>query len=365
MVEKSKRLGEMLVEAGLVTLPQLERALDWQKARGGRLGMTLVSMAVLTEAELMTFLAKKTGTRVVCLSETAVEQRVLDLVPVDLVEKYNVVPVEMRDPHTLVLACADPTDVVCFDELEFATGYHLVPVVASFAEVVSAINRWYRGIAVNDEEGGGALADASSDVLKSRPERKRLGEKLMEAGMVTRADLRHALRMQEVRGGLLGANLVAIGALEEQTLLRFLARQSGLREVDLSQVAVSDELLKRIPKRLVERFQVVPVAFHPPRTLVVACADPTNLDALDQVRFVIGGRIEPVLASQTAISEFIRAHYEEAIPVKRGRGQVIKDVAAQRKAYFEGRRIDLEFGTPARGDPEILIFDRSVEEEGG
>lgn len=122
-----ERLGQLLLDAGLVTHDQLEEALARQRAGGGRLGSCLVELGIVSEAMLLQFLSRHYGVAVADLSR--IDKTVLPLIPPGTARRKLVLPLR-RTGLQLALAVVDPSDVALLDELQFQTGLHIVPHVA-------------------------------------------------------------------------------------------------------------------------------------------------------------------------------------------------------------------------------------------
>lgn len=142
-VAETMRLGELLVDAGKITPTQLEETLKGQAIFGGRFGTNLVEMGYLDEQELAHFLSQKTG-----IAHTSPEQlmeippHVVGAVPEEYVRKYRVMPVALNN-RKLTLAMLDPSDFQAIDEIAFATGYIVVPVIAPELRMLSAMEKYY------------------------------------------------------------------------------------------------------------------------------------------------------------------------------------------------------------------------------
>ncbi|OQA37443.1 MAG: bacteriophage N4 adsorption protein B [Acidobacteria bacterium ADurb.Bin340] len=134
---------------------------------------------------------------------------------------------------------------------------------------------------------------------------RKLGERLVDAELITSAQLQEALRHQRIAGGRMGSNLVALGFITEDVLMDFLAQQTGVPRVDLREVEISLEVLRRVPRRLAEQLNVMPLAVKEPKSLVLAMADPLDLNAIDSCRFASGLNIEPVVVSISQLKQFI------------------------------------------------------------
>ncbi|HJW72923.1 MAG TPA: hypothetical protein VJ486_08700 [Geothrix sp.] len=138
---------------------------------------------------------------------------------------------------------------------------------------------------------------------------KRLGELLVEGGLITPAQLQSAITHQKIARGRLGSNLVALGYITEEVLMDFLSHQAGVPQLDARNLEVRPEILKLIPHRLAEQFTVLPIAFKEPKSLVLAMSDPSDLNAMDSARFASGLNIEPVVASHSALRKAISDLY--------------------------------------------------------
>ncbi|CAM2008507.1 type IV-A pilus assembly ATPase PilB [Acanthopleuribacter pedis] len=138
----SKKLGELLVKAGLITQEQLETAMSVQNKDGGRLGHTLIKLKYVGEDEITQFLSKQYGVPAINLAKLNIDGSVVKLVPSDVALKYEVLPVS-RQGATLTLAMVDPTNVFAMDDIKFMTGYNVEPVVASEMAIKDAVSRYY------------------------------------------------------------------------------------------------------------------------------------------------------------------------------------------------------------------------------
>ncbi len=144
-----------------------------------------------------------------------------------------------------------------------------------------------------------------------QPETKKIGEMLVEAGLITQAQLQEALRHQRITGGRMGSNLVALGFVSEDLLMDFLAQKTGVPRLDLKNLDIPVNVLQRIPKRLADQLVVLPVALKEPKSLVLAMTDPSDLNAVDSARFASGLNIEPVVASYSSLKQAIGEQYRK------------------------------------------------------
>lgn len=146
--------------------------------------------------------------------------------------------------------------------------------------------------------------------------RKKLGELLLEEKLIDDFQLSSALSHQKKWGGRLGNNLVALGFLTERQLLDFMARKFNLQKIDVLTQKIDPRVLEKIPKEMAVKHGVMPVRIDqegPASFLVVAMFDPTNLMAIDEIRFKAGMNIRPVLAAQSQIVKAIQSSYRGVI----------------------------------------------------
>ena len=136
------RLGRLLIDNGLITEDDLNNALEDQADSGERLGHYLVEKGLVEEADLVRLLSDQYGVPAADIEELEVLDKVLELVPAEMARRYLLVPVALDD-KALDVAMVDPTDVVAMDDLKFATGLRIQPMVASERAVKEAIERLY------------------------------------------------------------------------------------------------------------------------------------------------------------------------------------------------------------------------------
>jgi type IV pilus assembly protein PilB len=138
-----------------------------------------------------------------------------------------------------------------------------------------------------------------------------IGQKLIEAGLIDEPVLNKAVQQQKNMGGSLTASLVKIGALTEEELLEFLSRLYAAPPIDLKGYEPDPNLIKLIPGELATKFMALPVA-RSGRRLVVAMANPSNIFAIDDIKFITGCEVEPHVASENSLKRAIDRAYDSA-----------------------------------------------------
>jgi type IV pilus assembly protein PilB len=136
------RIGELLVREKVLSLQQLQQAQDEAKRTGKRLGATLSRLGYVDDQKLTQFVAKQYSLPSINLGEIDIDAAVLKLVPRDICEKHQVIPVRRNGP-TLIVAMADPSNIYAIDELKFLTQYNIEPVVSSEGALEAALSRYY------------------------------------------------------------------------------------------------------------------------------------------------------------------------------------------------------------------------------
>jgi hypothetical protein len=140
----AKKLGEILIDSGLIDNIQLEAALGRQKTWGGKLGHTLIEMGFVNEEALAEAISKYIRIPYVNLFDPPLVDKQIKLLAPNLVKKYEVVPTRLRE-NTLYVAMADPFDLDTISELQFITNLKISPVLALESEIKDAIRKYYDG----------------------------------------------------------------------------------------------------------------------------------------------------------------------------------------------------------------------------
>ncbi|MFC1769872.1 type IV-A pilus assembly ATPase PilB [Nitrospirota bacterium] len=159
------KLGQMLINAKIITEGQLNQALTLQKKAGGRLGTNLVKLGYVTEERLVAFLSKQFGVPAINLADHKIDLTVVKLIPMDMARKYTIMPVA-RVGATLTIAMADPSNIFAIDDVKFMTGYNVEVAVSSESGIAASIAAYYGGKAgavVSAEDSQAKAAEASKD----------------------------------------------------------------------------------------------------------------------------------------------------------------------------------------------------------
>ncbi|HEY7413436.1 MAG TPA: type IV-A pilus assembly ATPase PilB [Vicinamibacteria bacterium] len=136
----------------------------------------------------------------------------------------------------------------------------------------------------------------------------KLGELLLKENMVTPQQLQEALSHQKMNGGKLGKAFVSLGYVRDEEITSLLSRQYGVPSINLDHFEVDASIIKVIPADTARKYQILPLS-RSGATLTIAMADPTNVFAMDDIKFMTGYNVEPVVASETSLEDAIDRYY--------------------------------------------------------
>ncbi len=183
----------------------------------------------------------------------------------------------------------------------------------------------------------------------------RLGEILVRDSLITSDQLKQALDHQKREGGRLGTCLVKLGLVSDEDITAVLSRQYGVPSINLKFYEVDPSVIKLIPQETAVRYQIVPLS-RVGSTLTIAMTDPTNVFAMDDIKFMTGFNVEPVVASESAISEAIGKFYGAAESVEE-LDKVMKDLAGEDAALeLSQEEADMDLASLEKAAEEAPII---------
>jgi len=144
------RIGRMLLRDGVINETQLQTALKRQRELGGRIGTHFIELGYVNEKTLVNYLSKQYEVPGVALSEFPLDKDVLDMIPPEFAQKFNVIPLK-REGKYLTVAMVNPKDVFAIDAIRFRTGLDIKPVVACEKSIKKILEEHYKTKALEDE----------------------------------------------------------------------------------------------------------------------------------------------------------------------------------------------------------------------
>jgi type IV pilus assembly protein PilB len=184
----------------------------------------------------------------------------------------------------------------------------------------------------------------------------RIGELLLKEKRITPEQLQEALSYQRQSGGKLGANLVKLGFVKDEEITSLLSKQYGVPSISLNQFEIDPAVIKLVPAETAHKYQIIPLS-RVGATLTIAMTDPTNVFALDDLKFMTGYNVEPVVAWETAVLDAIQKYYgAPGIGPNKGGGnnQKIVETASGESALEIAARAMQEMPLVDAGDVEVL-----------
>ncbi len=171
----------------------------------------------------------------------------------------------------------------------------------------------------------------------------KLGELLVQENLISPQQLQEALTYQKQHGGKLGYNLVKLGFVKDEEIAGLLSRQYGVPAINLARFEIDPTVIKLVPAETAQKYQILPLS-RAGANLTIAMVDPTNVFAMDDIKFMTGYNVEPVVASETAIMESIDKYYGSAhsLQLKEVMSELAETDGGDVEVLEEASDIDLE-----------------------
>jgi hypothetical protein len=164
MAPKKKRFGELLVEKKVITEDDLNRALSYISKNGGRVGDALVALEIISESQLLSALRYHFGIPAVELRRIRIRKDIIGLLPKDTALKHRAVPFKIKD-KTLLVVMSNPMDINAIEDIEFASGYRIQPILSKESEIAKALDAYYLGIKPVKMDEQAVREDDGDDIL--------------------------------------------------------------------------------------------------------------------------------------------------------------------------------------------------------
>jgi len=180
-------------------------------------------------------------------------------------------------------------------------------------------------------------------------------QKLVDAHLIEESALVKAVQQQKNLGGTLAGNLVKIGAISEEALLEFLSRLYNVPYIDLKSFEPDPSLTKLIPADVATKFMAVPIS-RKGRRLVVAMANPANIFAIDDIKFITGYEVEPRVASETMLKRALDRAYDSSGTM----ADVMKNMEDELSVVEEDDSADVDNGLAGMDEAPIVKLVNSL-----
>ena len=171
----------------------------------------------------------------------------------------------------------------------------------------------------------------------------RLGELLTKASLITQDQLKEALKLQKDSGGKLGETLIKLNFVSEEDITECLSQQFGVPSINLAHFEIDPSVIKLIPNEVARKYNILPVN-KTGATITIAMADPTNVFAMDDIKFMTGYNVEPVVASELGIKAAIDNYYgsTSALELKKVMEDLQQSESADLEVLEDEEELDVE-----------------------
>ena len=247
------RIGEFLLKEKRISPAQLQEALNYQKANGGKLGFNLVKLGFVKDEEITALLSKQYGVPSINLAQFEIDPGIVKLIPAETAHKYQIVPLS-RAGATLTIAMTDPTNVFAMDDIKFMTGYNVEPVVASETAVLEAIARYYPAAAPapRQQKAKVAAPSAQSANLNSAATLEMVSKALEESALVQDEDVEVLEELEQI----------GVSSLERQGGEAPVIRLVNLMLMSAIQKGASDIHIEPYEKEFRVRFRIDGILYN-------------------------------------------------------------------------------------------------------
>lgn len=188
-------------------------------------------------------------------------------------------------------------------------------------------------------------------------QKRKLGEILVIAGKITSEQLDEALTLQKKQGKKLGELLIDKGLVKEKDIIHAIEQQTGIREIDLSNVECDKKVLKMVSQKLCNKYDLVAFGFKDGK-IQVALADPLNIIAIDDIALSTGLEVDIYIAPKSDIRRFIEVNYSTE-QVKSAAEELVKESKENRNRTI-AQELSLEEATTVKNAPVVKMIDRLI-----
>ncbi len=309
----AKRLGECLVKAGVITEAQLKKALSLQKAKKGFLGHILLEQGWISDKQLCTAISEAIHVNCVSLENILISSEVIRLISSSLAVTCQILPLFVHN-NTIYLAMENPRDIGTIQIVEYETGLQVKPLMTPPSQLHTMITQYYQAEATKQKEKKPDEASSSGGVEDKITreigfgQRKRLGNVLVESGLLSHKQLEEALHIQKKHKGFLGQVIVDMGWVTEDQLCQTLSEMLGIARVNLRRIHIDPDARQYVSDSLAASCNIFPI-FVKQKTLFLAMENPLDSGILLYLRHSTGMNVKALVAPPSQIRAMILRYY--------------------------------------------------------
>lgn len=299
------RLGDLLVEEGVITEDQLNTALDQQESTGQKLGSALQSLGFIQEHELLLFLSKQLELPLVDLRTVTIDPMHAQMVPASYAIRNSAL-VLSKQGQEITVGLGDPANINAVSTIEdLLTNYSTRYVVVSERQLADA----YQALFKNYSDKESALEQLKRNSRMSSRLTARLGDILIETGVITEEQLNQALDTQQDTQEKLGYILIKMGLLTDFELSRLLSKQLQLPLVDIRTVRLQSDTVYWLSRESALKHRTL-VLRGSEQGVTVGMSDPANLLSVDAISTLLQPKnVEFVVVSEKQLTSALEYFY--------------------------------------------------------
>lgn len=308
-----KRLGECLVDAGVLSEARLNEALKLQEKQKGFLGQILLEKGWVTDKQLCQAISEALDINCVSIDSILISEEVTSLISNSLAVTCQILPLFVHN-NMIYLAMENPRDTGVIQLVEYETGMQVKPLMAPPCQLGEMIARYYQ-IDESAKQYSGRRPTIKHVELEKKitreigfGQRKRLGDMLIEAGLLTKEQIDTALQLQKGQKGFLGKLVVDMGWVTEEEVCQALSDMLRIESVNLDEVHLDPDVRKYVPDSLAASSNIFPL-FTEDDTLYLAMENPLDSGVLLYLRYSTDMKIEPLVAPPCQIRAIIQKYY--------------------------------------------------------
>ena len=343
------RMGKLLLYMGIINRAQLHAALERQKKTGRLIGETLVELGFAKEEDIVGAIAFQYMVPYLRLKNCDVDMALLSLIPRECSVQYRCFPIDNLE-SILTIAMANPLDEKAVEEIKKVAKNDVLCCVSTPTEIALAIEEHYAAGSrdVDFVEMSPAETEASIKVFqlegKTFPEEwaevapgmEKLPEILVNYKCLSQDQMRKALDQQKAEGGSIVRILIEKRYVPENTLMTCIAVHMNIPTIELKRYRPEREVLDLVSRRVAGHYRVIPVAALS-NTLSLAMVDPFDVVAIDNVKFITGLEVQPLICLEKDFREALGNYYTAETDME----NLLKDVASP-DVEMKGGGADLE-----------------------
>ncbi|KJR42575.1 type II secretory pathway, ATPase PulE/Tfp pilus assembly pathway, ATPase PilB [Candidatus Magnetoovum chiemensis] len=285
IVGGKRKLEDIIVDSGLINQDKLNYLIHEQKKTKKKITDLMLEYGMATEVDVAVALSQYHNIPYIELSDVDIESNAYKAIPENIALKHLIMPIAI-DERTITVAVSNPSDTESIDALAFITGKSVKLRLSTTVEIRKAIHRYYHNTV-----------------------KKKLGDMLIEMGLLSEDGLHEALEKQKESKKKLGDILAKDGYVKESDIYKAYANQLGIPYTDLDIIVPSPEAIKLISEDIAERYQIIPLSIDK-NDLIVTMSNPLNLDTLGFLRRTTGRNIRVTISSPSQIALAINKNYQ-------------------------------------------------------